>query len=582
MLRARLALLALLCCLAAAKGPPGPPPPPKPPMPPMAPKPLKPPQPPTPPRAPWGGGVPHPPHPPRIPHPAWHATARDEQIGAMPLFSMDDYDVWKTNYPDAVCNDGTPGAFWFKNATDPKKNNTWLIYLEGGMWCYDAASCTARRKATPVLTSSKFNNGGMRLPLTMKLPGIFSINPHRNCMAGANLIQVAYCSSDAWVGNVAAADTPLSTLKNTNGGLGWAFKGQRIVEAMLAIAAANLGMGQLPNTRLLFGGCSAGARGAMFNLDYVQALVPAGIEVRGFLDSPMWVDVVPFESNITSLENETQAIFDLVNPTARLGTGCAGYYPQEEQWKCLFGQYRIQFVETPYLLSASQFDHYQLPYDMGSMPPWNETQLEYADSFQVAVRDVVTFLPLAHQPGSAVFSSACFRHCTSNTGDFYGIYVGPYNLKDYLALWYYGSNEPLAQEEAGADPSPPVGWEDQHIEDCTGFGCGECHGRELGGKHGKTGHAAAKKGLTLHGSAAASHDALSHHKREGATGMLIIVASLAAMGAAVYGLYSRRSGRAPRAGAGRGGAQAEVQMSARGEGTPLLDAGDAQGPYGCF
>ena len=118
--------------------------------------------------------------------------------------------------------------------------------------------------------------------------------------------------------------------------------------------------------KVLFAGCSAGARGAMFSLDYVQAMLPPGAPpVRGFLDSPMWVDVQPFSPSIMPLENETMAIYNLVNATARIPPACAAAYPGEEGWKCLYGQFRIPFVTTPYLMSASQFDKYQLPYVEG-------------------------------------------------------------------------------------------------------------------------------------------------------------------------------------------------------------------------
>lgn len=59
----------------------------------------------------------------------------------------------------------------------------------------------------------------------------------------------------------------------------WAFKGQRIVEAALSVLSSDTGpfspgyaLGSLPGTRVLFGGCSAGARGAMFTLDYVAQM----------------------------------------------------------------------------------------------------------------------------------------------------------------------------------------------------------------------------------------------------------------------------------------------------------------------
>ena len=123
--------------------------------------------------------------------------------------------------------------------------------------CYDANSCTLRRKMMPILTSSKFPNGDSRWPPTMHLPGIFDVDPRRNPFAGANLVQIAYCSSDAWVGDIAAADaTALATTENMAGPghLGWAFRGQAIVEATLAVLAADYGLGSQPDTKLLFGG----------------------------------------------------------------------------------------------------------------------------------------------------------------------------------------------------------------------------------------------------------------------------------------------------------------------------------------
>lgn len=58
-----------------------------------------------------------------------------------------------------------------------------------------------------------------------------------------------------------------------------------------------------------------------------------------------------------------------------------------------------------------------LRYNEGAMPPYNATELAYADSFQSIVRGVVTQLPAAAQPGSAVFSSACFRRASGGAGD---------------------------------------------------------------------------------------------------------------------------------------------------------------------
>ncbi len=52
-------------------------------------------------------------------------------------------------FSDARCLDGTPGAFYVNR--NPK-NDTWIIYLNGGGECFDAQSCQYR--ATTALGSS--------------------------------------------------------------------------------------------------------------------------------------------------------------------------------------------------------------------------------------------------------------------------------------------------------------------------------------------------------------------------------------------------------------------------------------------
>jgi hypothetical protein len=347
--------------------------------------------------------------------------------------------------PLAVCNDGSQGAFWFAPARSPEFANQWLVYLQGGMWCYSQETCEQRAQQTPFLVSS------VGLEHSVSMSGVFDTDPKRSPLAGANKVYVAYCSSDAWAGDAGPDSNPM----------GWQFRGQRIVNATFHTLAEQHGLGTLPHTKVVFGGCSAGSRGAMFNLDVVaNAVVPRGVQVVGLLDSPLWVDVQPFGDNpqVMPLENETQMIVPYINPTLVLDPDCVAAYPGAENWRCLYGEYRLPFIKTPYLLSASQFDKYQLSYNEAASPPYTGDALTYADAFQSTVRGVLAGLPTPQQAGSAVFSTACFKHCTSDIGDFWGVKVGRISLKTWMAAWLIGQL-----------PQP------QLVEDCTGFGCGQCH-----------------------------------------------------------------------------------------------------------
>ena len=219
-------------------------------------------------------------------------------------------------YPEAVCNDGTPGAYWF--APGAAGNTQWLIYLQGGMWCYSEATCGARYQAGPFFMSSA------GLPEQMNMGGVFSDNPE-NPWASANKIYAAYCSSDGWAGDVGASAATF----------GWNFRGQQIIAAIVADLVARQGLAG--GADVLFGGCSAGARGAMVNLDFIQPMLPAGCTLRGLLDSGLWLDLNPPDTAEDSLQAQTQAIYALVNPAARIPAACAAQYAGQA-WKCLYGQ----------------------------------------------------------------------------------------------------------------------------------------------------------------------------------------------------------------------------------------------------
>ena len=388
-----------------------------------------------------------------------------------------------------VCNDGSPGTYYFRKGDST--SNLWVLYLEGGMWCYSPSTCQTRFQATP------WEMSNAKLANYVALGGIFSVG-RKNPWANANIAYVPYCSSDAHVG-----DTAL---------WGWQFRGQRIVAAVLTSLVREQGMGikkvkggRLPTQRLLFGGCSAGARGAMMNLDYMQPMLTAmgvteqQVIVSGLLDSPLWVDVQPAQPHIMPLANETQAVFSTLNVTARMGPGCAQVYPGQEGWRCLFGQYRMPLLQTPYLLNAAQDDKFELPWNIGGataagydVQSWHPDQIAYAQAFGPVVKRVIDTLPVVPaQKASAVFSTACFRHCVSDSALFWNVGVSPtsienppaaalraaaagkkrvsgatlaaempISLRDVAELWYFGRS-------SGQSPM-------RYVQNCTGFRCGQC------------------------------------------------------------------------------------------------------------
>lgn len=165
--------------------------------------------------------------------------------------------------------------------------------------------------------------------------GIFDSNDELSPLSTANKVYVNYCSSDAWSGNRAASDETY----------GWHFRGAKIIEALLNTLQSDLDLGLTPQN-LVFGGCSAGARGAMVNLDYVKGILDDGItgssniNVVGLFDScGLWVDVEPYDTSVISVGNNTALYYELTGSEYRVaGSKCGEIYTAaEDRWKCLFG-----------------------------------------------------------------------------------------------------------------------------------------------------------------------------------------------------------------------------------------------------
>jgi hypothetical protein len=183
-----------------------------------------------------------------------------------------------------------------------------------------------------------------------RFSGVFETDEVKSPFARVHKVYVPYCSSDAWVGDTVVG--------------GYSFAGQRIVAAVLRSLVSQHGLGASAGQRLLFSGCSAGARGAMFTLDYVPEMLASAqwpVAVTGLLDSPLWIDVQPMVTAPLSLQCQAQAALGYLNASMRLGPSCVAAYPSaDEHWRCLFGEYRMPFLRLPYGLNAAQYDSFQL------------------------------------------------------------------------------------------------------------------------------------------------------------------------------------------------------------------------------
>lgn len=121
---------------------------------------------------------------------------------------------------DAVCNDGTPAAYYFRRGQGTGSHR-WVIHLQGGGMCYSVETCQHRSVSTPYLMTST------GLPSTRTGGGVLSPSSHDNPdFFNANHVYVHYCSSDLWSGDREA----------TAESGGWHFRGRASSAPLLTIS----------------------------------------------------------------------------------------------------------------------------------------------------------------------------------------------------------------------------------------------------------------------------------------------------------------------------------------------------------
>ncbi len=308
--------------------------------------------------------------------------------------------------------------------------------------CFDAASCKAR---PPSLTSSK------DWPATASYSGL--MDPTEPRLASANAVYLRYCTNDGWAGSAAA---PLP---------GFSMLGRPYVSAVLAQLAAAHGMGASAGTRLLLTGCSAGARGALFNTAHVQALLPsllppAHLAAFGALyDSAWWMDVAPLSPAAVPFGQQVRDVYALIGAGAPgyLNPACTAAFPGEG-WKCMMGEFATNYTTADYMAHVYQFDSFQLGEDVGHAPA-TAKELAYANAFRGSlVASLQSAVVAPARAGTRLLSPACYHHCNTGGSSFGTATTDGTTLQAEVAAWFFGL---------------PGGQGRYVVEQCTGFACGQ-------------------------------------------------------------------------------------------------------------
>lgn len=370
------------------------------------------------------------------------ATKAPMLVGAVPQ----EPDMFLVKLPESTspggrCMDGTMAGYYIREGINP---DLFVIYLKGGGACTTKETCDPR--ANNGLGSS--NNWvdsmvGNREFLNPNCDG----NPDF-CQATA--VYVPYCTSDTHRGT---NDEP-SALS-----FGYYFDGHYNFVAIIEKLIDEEGLGDAGNV-LLTGG-SAGAVGALFNVDWLADRLPnanvkaapyAGWYTPGALEDDLPTPFNPSDyAHFARGENGNPA-YDLIQAggigvdiwkiAGSTSPDCLAAYGEDKLWACASAHFAYRYIKSPIFMVHTQYDSNQI-FSRNSAPtvPADDTELDTVkryiqmwgnatrESLQQIVNDDVAF-PKPHKDG--VFSASCITHGTPLNVDIDG-----YTAMPLIRDWFF-------------------------------------------------------------------------------------------------------------------------------------------------
>lgn len=407
----------------------------------------------------------------------------------------------------AICNDGSAPGYYHKIGAPGSR---WLIYLQGGFWCWDAASCDARYRTAPHYFSSSTlprlvnlsandcttPQGGLHdADLDSLCGGVFSSSPDRNPpYHDAHRVYIPYCSSDAWTGDTANASDRVTR---------WHFRGRRIVQAVLRHLYETHGKELVCAPSIGLAGQSAGGLGALTNVDAAAKTLHDWAEtaggcdgarlrprVYGMSDGGFFRDAAPFgkcamkddcpeEAGRPPIRLGTQFAQGYRLWNAKVGAACEAAVGTDHAHTCLQGPVAAAHTTTPLFIAEHQSDCWQSAWN-GVLPtgrhvadswcskngvwPKDGAAYTYAVTARYQMRaSLAALAPNATHPARrTIFSAACFKHINmiDDSYDQTLVRVGALliSARDHLDDW-------VAALEVDAPPPPPV------LDACIGLQC---------------------------------------------------------------------------------------------------------------
>lgn len=388
------------------------------------------------------------------------------------------YTLYKIPVPNgfnARSLDGSPAAFYFEEGSGADSNN-WVIYFQGGGWCYDVADCYERSKGS--LGSS--NN---LAPTSGSMGGLVSSDCTVSPLCNYNKVWLAYTDGNSFSGLLT---DPVSYVSPNGTTVDLWFRGRANLDAVLDAVSHNV-MGSTnvwANAHhVVETGCSAGGLATYLHANYLYDTLN-GQYTGQFLSLPIsgyFLDAVS-KDGVKQYGSQIQVIHALSN--ASTDASCEAAYPAAEQWKCNMAEYVFPFIRPPIFVLNSFYDSWQTGCIMTSEPvvngsfangncsavpgwqacaknPASCTPDQIASGYVAFGNEMVTSLSQTNAakyaaPGSGGFLTSCHTHCEAQSSScFTNFAIGGKTMMKAASAW-------IQSNQASGGKSAP-----QWLTDCS-------------------------------------------------------------------------------------------------------------------
>ena len=380
----------------------------------------------------------------------------------MSLYKMNDF----ARTTGAVCLDGSPGAFYYRPATNETYKDDWVLHFKGAGWCYDEKDCLERSKMEFGSSTSWANTSGGWSS------GI--LNPNDETFGHFNKVVLLYCDGASFTGD---RTDPL-IVTGTHESL--YFRGRRIRDAIMATLARDHGFQNARN--VLLTGCSSGGLAAYIHTDWMEK------EVRRLARRTLQnFKVLPGSGFFAHHDNvdgvavyvdEIENVFKLSNSTGGLSPKCLAAHPAAPHL-CMFAEHAYAASSAPTFVENSALDAWQTDCILTAAPltgfpntssgkngncsnsdggswkacaslganPNNCTHAQMS-TMNAYLRDFVAVLNATrrfHERGNGAFLHSCHTHCEALSGGWLNFKIDGVAMRDAgRAWWKSNGSDPAA------------------------------------------------------------------------------------------------------------------------------------------